>query len=89
MPGGDDARDLADAYAGDANVDAWLEGISDRLRSRRARVGSPPPMRFERVAGNAKAAGFRGNRTAFRDVGLASPDALPGGPQLVTHHPQS
>jgi hypothetical protein len=35
------------AYAGEANVDAWLEGISDGIRSRRARVGNPPPTRTE------------------------------------------
>ncbi len=31
------------AYAGEANVDAWLEEISDGIRSRRARAGHPRP----------------------------------------------
>jgi hypothetical protein len=31
------------AYAGEANIDAWLEGIDDGIRSRRARAGHPRP----------------------------------------------
>lgn len=33
------------AHTGDAKVDAWLEGVSDGIRSRRVRAGSPPPTR--------------------------------------------
>jgi hypothetical protein len=41
------------AYEGAANVDAWLEVISERIRSRRARAGHRDRRRRERTAGNA------------------------------------
>jgi hypothetical protein len=72
------------AYDGDANVDAWLGGISDGIRSRRARVGNPPPTQTQtRGQDRRRACGLRRSTATARDPALASPAANPRGPQLV------
>jgi hypothetical protein len=78
------------AYAGEANIDAWLEGINDGIRSRRARAGHPRPTQT-RTSGrkHQRTWGLRREHNRAHDPRLASPAAPRGRPQLVTHHPQS
>ena len=45
-------------YEGDANVDAWLEGISDGILSRRLSTGNAPRVRTQSRA--------RGHQPAWR-----------------------
>lgn len=47
-------------YEGDANVDAWLEGISDGILSRRISAGNAPRVKTSiRARGHQRAAGVR------------------------------
>lgn len=47
-------------YEGDADVDAWLEGISDGILSRRIRAGNAPRVRTQsRARGHERAWGVR------------------------------
>jgi len=55
-------------YEGDANVDAWLEGISDGILSRRIRAGSAPRVRTQsRARDHQRAWGLRGHATVPPD----------------------
>ena len=47
-------------YEGDADVDAWLEGISDGILSRRIRAGNAPCVRTQsRARGHQRTWGVR------------------------------
>ena len=47
-------------YEGDADVDAWLEGISDGILSRRLSAGNAPRVRTQsRARGHQPASGLR------------------------------
>ncbi len=51
-------------YEGDANVDAWLEGISDGILSRRLSAGNAPRVRTQsRARGHLRAWGSGGRAT--------------------------
>jgi hypothetical protein len=77
------------ADTGDANVDAWLEGISDGIRSRRTRAGSPPPTRA-RTSRRERQPTWRPRREQDRVVTPAQPHLpLSHRTPLATHHPQS
>jgi hypothetical protein len=47
-------------YEGDANVDAWLGGVSDGILSRRISAGNAPRVRTQSgVGGHQRASGVR------------------------------
>ena len=71
------------AYAGEANIDAWLEGISDGIRSRRARAGHPATDADANERPKTSGPGVFGEHAT-----LAWFPASPR-PTLMTHHPQS
>jgi hypothetical protein len=68
-------------YEGDANVDAWLEGISDGILSRRISAGHAPRVKTQIRAS-------RGHRRAW-GLGRARDRApAPSGPYQLNHSTQ-
>jgi hypothetical protein len=74
------AATLLIVYEGDANVDAWLEGISDGILSRRLSAGNAPCVRTQsRARGHQRAWGLR----------RARPNPVtPRGPHQLNHSTQ-
>jgi hypothetical protein len=78
------------AYEGDANVDAWLGGISDGIRSRRAHVGHPRRTQTQtRGRKHQRTWGLRREHNRVVTLAQVHLPLAEANPNELNHHPQS